>query len=180
MGDAGDPFGPGVVPLLQGQLLAEQQNRSVVQLPGQSGGRTVLRQVQRLHVMQVLDAPRHGFQGFIETDAEKKGEKKYHQQVAEDIGSQIRGQGVQRAHTELQVIFGDRTFFFRDHKKPVGMFPDLHRVIFQIPAGHRGDVRERIGERNLLRQVPAPDHLSLLVDQHGKGIAVVYFPGGVF
>ena len=123
--------------------------------------------------MQIFDSARHRPQGLVQADAEKEGEEEHHQQVAEQIGCQIRGQGIKGAELDFHFIFCDRVFLPGRHEKSVRMFPDLDRVILQIPAGHGRNVCEGVGERDLLRKVPAPYHLSLLVYQHGKGIVGV-------
>ena len=61
VGDPGNPLGAGAVPLVQGQLLAEEQNRGVVQLLRQSGGQPPFGQIEGLLQMQALDSAGHGF-----------------------------------------------------------------------------------------------------------------------
>ena len=61
----------------------------------------------------------------------------------------------------------DAPFWGACHQQPIVSNPALYRVIAEIPPGEGGHVREGVLLRHVGGLANGPDHLSILIHQHG-------------
>ena len=70
----------------------------------------------------------------------------------------------------VKVAFPQDARRLPDHEQAVFLYPAQHRPLVQVPAAESGCFRYGVGVVQLWGQLITPDHLTVVIQDHGPGV----------